>query len=104
MLYARPTGAAPPAPQSEYVMVAAVEDAGQAWVEILAGIDVNPAALTLPSVPLKPIAERLMTGTLSSDIAGALGSGLPVLLLQFVDLHRAAGGRRGRLYEGHAIP
>jgi hypothetical protein len=52
MLYAGPTGAAPPAPQSEYVMVAAVEDGGQAWVEIHAGIDVNPAALTLPSVPL----------------------------------------------------
>jgi hypothetical protein len=52
MLYARPTGAAPPAPPSEYVMVGAVEDAGQAWVEILAGIDVNPAALTLPAVSL----------------------------------------------------
>lgn len=52
MLYARPTGAAPPAPQGEYVMVAAVEDAGQAWVEIAAGIDVNPAALTLPTVSL----------------------------------------------------
>jgi Protein of unknown function (DUF2491) len=52
MLYARPTGAAPPAPQGEYVMVAAVEDAGQAWVEIVAGIDVNPAALTLPAVSL----------------------------------------------------
>ena len=34
-------------------MVAAVEDAGQAWVEIVAGIDVNPAALTLPAVPPK---------------------------------------------------
>ena len=52
MLYARPTGAAPPAPPSEYVMVGAVEDAGQAWVEILAGIDVNPAALKLPAVSL----------------------------------------------------
>ena len=52
MLYAGPTGAAPPAPPSEYVMVAAVEDRSQAWVEIHAGIDVNPAALTLPSVPL----------------------------------------------------
>jgi Protein of unknown function (DUF2491) len=51
MLYARATGAAPPAPQGEYVMVAAVEDAGQAWVEIVVGIDVNPAALTLPAVP-----------------------------------------------------
>jgi hypothetical protein len=52
MLYARPTGAAPPAPQGEYVLVAAVEDAGQAWVEIVVGIDVNPAALTLPAVSL----------------------------------------------------
>ena len=51
MLYARATGAAPPAPQGEYVMVAAIEDAGQAWVEIVVGIDVNPAALTLPAVP-----------------------------------------------------
>ena len=52
MLYAGPTGSAPPAPPSEYVMVAAVEDSGQAWVEIHVGIDVNPAALTLPPVPL----------------------------------------------------
>ena len=52
MLYAGPTGAAPPAPANEYVMVAAVEDSGQAWVEIHVGIDVNPAALTLPPVPL----------------------------------------------------
>jgi hypothetical protein len=51
MLYARATGAAPPAPQGEYVMVAAIEDAGQAWVEIVAGIDINPAALNLPAVP-----------------------------------------------------
>ena len=52
MLYAIPTGAAAPAPSSEYVMVAAVEDGGQAWVEIHAGIDINPASLTLPSVSL----------------------------------------------------
>jgi hypothetical protein len=52
MLYAGPTGAAPPAPPSEFVMVAAVEDSGQAWVEIHVGIDVNPAALTLPPVSL----------------------------------------------------
>jgi hypothetical protein len=52
MLYAGRTGAAPPAPQDEFVMVAAVEDGGQAWVEIHAGIDVNPASLTLPPVPL----------------------------------------------------
>jgi len=52
MLYARPTGAASPAPQAEYVLVAAVEDAGQAWVEIVVGIDINPAALSLPAVSL----------------------------------------------------
>jgi Protein of unknown function (DUF2491) len=52
MLYAGPTGAALPAPPSEYVLVAAVDDGGQAWVEIHAGIDVNPASLTLPPVPL----------------------------------------------------
>ena len=47
MLYAAPTGAAAPAPQTEYVLVAAVEAGGQAWVEVHAGIDVNPAALSL---------------------------------------------------------
>jgi hypothetical protein len=52
MLYARATGAAPPAPSTEYALVAAVQDGGQAWVEILAGIDINPASLSLPSVPL----------------------------------------------------
>ena len=29
-----------------------VEAPGQAWVEIHAGIDINPAALTLPAVAL----------------------------------------------------
>jgi hypothetical protein len=52
MLYGGPTGGAPPAPQTEYVLVSAIEATGQAWVEIDAGIDINPAALTLPSVPL----------------------------------------------------
>jgi hypothetical protein len=47
MLYAAPTGLADPAPASEYVLVAAVEDGGQAWVDIHTGIDVNPAALSL---------------------------------------------------------
>jgi Protein of unknown function (DUF2491) len=47
MLYSAPTGARPPAPVTEYVLVAAVEMAGQAWVDIFAGIDVNPAALSL---------------------------------------------------------
>ena len=40
------------APQTEYILVSAIEATGQAWVEIDAGIDINPAALTLPSVPL----------------------------------------------------
>ncbi|MFO1024644.1 MAG: DUF2491 family protein [Acetobacteraceae bacterium] len=52
MLYGGPTNAPPPAPQSEFILVSAVEAAGQAWVEIHAGIDINPAALTLPAVPL----------------------------------------------------
>lgn len=47
MLYAAPTGAAAPAPETEYILVAAVDDAGQAWVEVHAGIDVNPAVLSL---------------------------------------------------------
>src|SRR6516165_200032 len=52
MLYGGATGGAPPAPETEYVLVSAIEGTGQAWVEIDAGIDINPAALTLPSVPL----------------------------------------------------
>lgn len=47
MLYAAPTGVAAPAPETEYILVAAVEAGGQAWVEISAGIDINPAALSL---------------------------------------------------------
>jgi hypothetical protein len=47
MLYAAPTGAAAPAPPTEYILVAAVEAEGRASVEIHAGIDVNPAALSL---------------------------------------------------------
>ena len=47
MLYAAPTGLAAPAPQTEYILVSAVEDAGQAWIEIRAGLDVNPASLSL---------------------------------------------------------
>ncbi len=57
MLYAAPTGAAAPAPTTEYIMVAAVEAEGQAWVEIHAGIDINPAALELAPVPLEPQAR-----------------------------------------------
>jgi Protein of unknown function (DUF2491) len=52
MLYGGPTGGTPPAPQTEYILVSAIEASGQAWVEIDAGIDINPAGLTLPSVPL----------------------------------------------------
>ena len=52
MLYGGPTGGTPPAPQTEYILVSAIEATGQAWVEIDAGIDINPAGLTLPSVPL----------------------------------------------------
>jgi hypothetical protein len=52
MLYGGATGLAAPAPQTEYVLVSAVEIPGQAWIEIHVGIDVNPASLSLPSVPL----------------------------------------------------
>ena len=52
MLYGARTGAAPPAPAAEYVLVCAVEQGDEAWVEVYAGIDINPAALSLPAVPL----------------------------------------------------
>ena len=39
-------------PETEYILVSAIDATGQAWVEIDAGIDINPAGLTLPSVPL----------------------------------------------------
>lgn len=52
MLYGAATGAAPPAPGIEYVLVCAIEQGDEAWVEVHAGIDINPAALTLPAVPL----------------------------------------------------
>jgi hypothetical protein len=52
MLYAAPTGATPPAPQTEYILVQAVEEDGQAYVEIYAGIDINPQALSLPALPM----------------------------------------------------
>jgi hypothetical protein len=47
MLYGAPTGLAAPAPQTEYILVAATEDAGQAWIEVRAGLDINPASLSL---------------------------------------------------------
>lgn len=47
MLYSATTTAAAPAPQTEYILVSAVEREGQAWVQIAAGIDINPASLSL---------------------------------------------------------
>jgi hypothetical protein len=47
MLYAAPTGAAAPAPETEYILVSALEAGARAWVEIRAGIDINPASLSL---------------------------------------------------------
>lgn len=47
MLYVRPTATAAPAPEAEYILVALVEAEGQARIAIHAGIDVNPAALSL---------------------------------------------------------
>jgi hypothetical protein len=47
MLYVASTGAAAPAPEAEYLLVAAVDAQSRAWVEIRAGIDVNPASLNL---------------------------------------------------------
>jgi hypothetical protein len=52
MLYGARTGSAPPAPEMEYVLVCAVEQGDEAWVEVYAGIDINPAALALSAVPL----------------------------------------------------
>ncbi len=47
MLYAAPTGAPPPAPETEYILVSVVEADGQAWVEVAAGMDVSPGMLEL---------------------------------------------------------
>ena len=47
MLYAAPTGAPSPAPATEYILVSVIEAGGQAWVEIAAGMDVNPGMLEL---------------------------------------------------------
>ena len=47
MLYGAPTGLPAPAPPTEYILVSAVERGGQAWVEVRAGIDINPATLEL---------------------------------------------------------
>lgn len=45
MLYGAPTGLPPPAPETEYLWLAAIERDGEAWVEMRAGIDINAAAL-----------------------------------------------------------
>ena len=47
MLYRAGTGLEAPAPTVEHLLVSVVERDGQAWVEIAAGIDVNPASLSL---------------------------------------------------------
>ena len=47
MLYAAATGAASPAPPTEYILVEARQDQGRAWVEVRAGIDINPVTLQL---------------------------------------------------------
>ncbi|SDB15576.1 DUF2491 family protein [Belnapia rosea] len=47
MLYAAPTDIAAPGPQTEYILVSAQEEGGRAWIEIRAGIDINPASLSL---------------------------------------------------------
>lgn len=47
MLYAAPTGAAEPGPQTEYILVAAQKDGARAWVTIRAGVDLNPVTLQL---------------------------------------------------------
>ena len=47
MMYAAPTGLDAPAPGTEYILVSAVEEGSRAWVEVRAGIDVNPATLQL---------------------------------------------------------
>ena len=47
MLYGAPTGLDAPAPGTEYILVSAVEEGSRAWVEVRAGIDVNPATLQI---------------------------------------------------------
>ena len=47
MLYAAPTGVPSPAPATEYILVSVMQAGGQAWVEIAAGMDVNPGMLEL---------------------------------------------------------
>ena len=54
MLYGASTGGAAAAPQTEYILVSSIEGEGQPWVEVDAGIDINPAALQLPGTSLTP--------------------------------------------------
>ena len=89
MLYGAPTGGSAAAPQTEYILVSAIEVDGQAWVEVDAGIDINPAALQLPGVPARPAlrAARSMEirkrAQAPATVFGALSYGLPSLLLHF---------------------
>lgn len=46
MLYARATGCTPPGPDTEFLLVTAVEAGSEAWVDIHTGIDLNPATLS----------------------------------------------------------
>ncbi len=47
MLYAAATGLAPPAPTQEYILVSADTEGQSGAVLIYAGIDINPAGLSL---------------------------------------------------------
>jgi len=47
MLYSAATGLAAPAPQAEYILASTVEENGGGWIDIHAGIDLNPASLSI---------------------------------------------------------
>ena len=47
MLYGAATGMSAPAPQSEYVWVATIDDGSQSWIAIYAGVDVSVSSLNL---------------------------------------------------------
>ena len=83
---ARRPAARPPAPQTEYILVSAIEAEGQAWVEVDAGIDINPAALQLPGVPLARLNGAQAWNTTADRLPPpfwARSAGLPMLLAQF---------------------
>ena len=46
-LYGAATGASEPAPQTEYMLVTAIDDGTRAWVAIYAGVDVSVSSLNL---------------------------------------------------------